>query len=139
MEDAIKEQIAEKMLPEATLWTLLQASERQGRTDLMDFYLGELVSVLFEKRRILQERMAAVNPPGAPGAPGPGGPPGGGGPPTGGPRPGGGPPSPPGGPPGFRPEVMPDAMLGVPPPMPTPPVGPLVPPGTPRPGAQGAP
>ena len=139
MDDAIKEQIAEKMLPEATLWTLLQASERQGRTDLMDFYLGELVSVLFEKRRILQERMAAVNPPGAPGAPGPGGPPGGGGPPTGGPRPGGGPPSPPGGPPGFRPEVMPDAMLGVPPPMPTPPVGPLVPPGTPRPGAQGAP
>jgi hypothetical protein len=136
MEDAIKEQIAEKMLPEATLWTLLQASERQGRTDLMDFYLGELVSVLFEKRRILQERMAAVNPPGAPG---PGGPPGGGGPPTGGPRPGGGPPSPPGGPPGFRPEVMPDAMLGVPPPIPAPPVGPLVPPGTPRPGAQGAP
>ena len=53
MDDAIKEQIAEKMLPEATLWTMLQASERQGRQDLVDFYIGELVSVLFEKRRIL--------------------------------------------------------------------------------------
>jgi len=128
MEDAIKEQIAEKMLPEATLWSLLQASERQGRSDLMDFYLGELVSVLFEKRRVLQERMAAVTAPPPP-------PPGAGGPP-----PPGGPTGPsPGGPPGFPPEVMPDAMLGVPPPMPTPPMGPAVPPGTPRPGAQGGP
>ena len=129
MEDAIKEQLAEKMLPEATLWSMLQAAERQGRSDLVDFYMGELVSVLFEKRRMLQEKMAAVSAP----------PPGPGGPPMGGPPPGGpmGPPQ--GGPPGFPPEVMPDAMLGVPPPAPTPQAGPLVPPGMPRPGAQGGP
>ena len=129
MEDAIKEQLAEKMLPEATLWSMLQAAERQGRADLVDFYMGELVSVLFEKRRMLQEKMAAAAAP----------PPGPGGPPMGGPPPGGpmGPPQ--GGPPGFPPEVMPDAMLGVPPPAPTPQAGPLVPPGMPRPGAQGGP
>ena len=129
MEDAIKEQLAEKMLPEATLWSMLQASERQGRTDLMDFYMGELVSVLFEKRRMLQERMSAVMTP----------PPGPGGPPMGGPMPGGpaGPPT--GGPLGFPPEVMPDAMLGVPPPIPVPQAGPVVPPGMPRPGARGGP
>jgi hypothetical protein len=129
MEDAIKEQIAEKMLPEATLWSLLQASERQGRTDLMDFYLGELVSVLFEKRRMLQDRMAAVAAP-----PGPGGAP----PTPGGPTPGGPPIPPPGGPPGLPPQVMPDAMFGGPPPMPTPPRGAAVPPGMPRPGARGS-
>ena len=134
MEDAIKEQIAEKMLPEATLWTLLQASERQGRTDLMDFYLGELVSILFEKRRALQEKMGAMASP-----PGPGGPLPSEGPLPGGPLPGGPLGSPPGGPPGLPPEVMPDAMLGVPPPAPTPQAGPLVPPGTPRPGAMGGP
>ena len=129
MEDAIKAQLAEKLLPEATLWSMLQAAERQGRSDLVDFYMGELVSVLFEKRRMLQEKMAAVSAP----------PPGPGGPPMGGPPPGGpmGPPQ--GGPPGFPPEVMPDAMLGVPPPAPTPQAGPLVPPGMPRPGAQGGP
>ena len=131
MEDAIKEQLAEKMLPEATLWSMLQAAERQGRADLVDFYMGELVSVLFEKRRMLQEKMAAAAAPPPP--PGPDGPPMGG-PPPGGPM---GPPQ--GGPPGFPPEVMPDAMLGVPPPAPTPQAGPLVPPGMPRPGAQGGP
>jgi hypothetical protein len=133
MEDAIKEQLAEKMLPEATLWSMLQASERQGRADLMDFYMGELVSVLFEKRRMLQERMAAAMAPPPP-PPGMGGPP-----PQGGPMPGGPMGPPPGGPPGFPPEVMPDAMLGVPPPAPVPQAGPVVPPGMPRPGAQGGP
>ena len=123
MEDAIKEQIAEKMLPEATLWSLLRAAERQGRDDLADMYMGELVSVLFEKRKALQERMAPAPPPAPPMGPGMAPPPGG----------------PMGGPPGFPPQVMPDAMLGVPPPVPTPQAGPLVPPGTPRPGAQGGP
>ena len=125
MDDAIKEQIAEKMLPEASIWSLLQAAERQGRSDLADFYLGELVSILFEKRRALQERMGAAAAPPSPdmGDILPGGPPG---------------ISPsPGGPPTARPEVMPNAMMGVPPPTPTPPGGPVVPPGTPRPGAQG--
>ena len=120
MDDAIKEQLAENMLPEATLWSLLQAAERQGREDLAEFYLGELVGILFEKRQALQARMGAGMTP-----PGPGGPP----------MPGGPPPM--GGPPGLPPEVMPNAMMGVPPPMPVPQAGPVVPPGTPRPGAQG--
>ena len=133
MDDAIKEQIAEKMLPEATLWSMMQAAERQGRQDLVDFYLGELLAILFDKRQMLQQKMAAAMSPPMPPSPdmGMGMPPPPGGPPMGGP--------PTGGPPGLPPEVMPNAMMGVPPPMPTPPPGPMVPPGTPRPGAQGGP
>ena len=83
MDDAIKEQLAEKMLPEATLWSLLQAAERQGREDLAEFYLGELVGILFEKRQALQARMGAgMTPPGPGGPPMPGGPPPMGGPPV---------------------------------------------------------
>ena len=136
MDDAIKEQLAEKLLPEATLWSMMQASERQGRQDLVDFYLGELMSVLLEKRRVLQERMSAVMPPPMPetgGAPPPGGPP------MGGPMPGGPAGPPPGGPPGLPPEVMPNAAMGVPPPIPVPQAGTVVPPGSPRPGARGGP
>jgi hypothetical protein len=129
MDDAIKEQMAERMLPEAALWTLLRAAERQGRDDLAQFYLGELMNVLMQKRQIAEQAAAPPPPPGPPPPPpmgmeGPMGPP-----PLGG--------GPPMGPPGFPPQVMPEAMMGVPPPMPTPPVGPVVPPGTPRPGAQG--
>ena len=116
MDDAIKEQLAEKMLPEATLWSMLQAAERQGRQDLVDFYVGELMSVLLEKKKIMQERMGALMPPMPPGMDGPlpgmmppGGPPLPGGPPM--PM---GPPPPPGGPPGLPPQVMPEAMMGVP-------------------------
>ena len=47
-----------------------------------------------------------------------------------------GPPPPGGAGPMLPPQVMPDAMLGVPPQQPTAPVGPSVPPGTPRPGGQ---
>ena len=133
MDDSIKEQMAERMLPEAALWTLLRASERQGREDLVNFYLGELMNVIMQKRQAAQMMQQQMGMAGAP--PGPGGPPPGpGGPPPGGPM---GPPQ--GGPPGFPPEVMPNAMMGVPPPAPTPQAGPLVPPGTPRPGAQGGP
>jgi len=126
MDDAIKEQLAEKMLPEAALWSMLQAAERQGRQDLVDFYTGELLSILFEKRMAMQERMGAVAAPMAPdqGMAGP-------------PQPGGAPF--PGGPPGLPPQVMPNAAMGVPPPAPTPQAGPIVPPGSPRPGAQGGP
>jgi len=135
MEDAINEQMAEKMLPEAQLWTLLRSAQRQGRDDLVEFYLGELRNVLMQKRKIA-EQMAA--PPPAPPPPDPllaGG-----GIPPMGPPPMGPPPMAPpmnGGPPGLPPEVMPEAMMGVPPPAPTPQAGPVVPPGTPRPGAQG--
>jgi len=114
MEDAIKEQLAEKLLPEATLWSLLRAAENQGRDDLAQFYTGELIFVLFQKQQAMQQLMAPPPPPAGP--MGPGGP---------------------GGPPGMNPEVMPNAMMGVPPPMPVPQAGPAVPPGTPRPGAQG--
>jgi hypothetical protein len=129
MDDAIKEQLAEKMLPEATLWSMMQAAERQGRQDLVDFYLGELMSVLLEKRQVLQDKMAsAMAPPMPPPMPG-----------MGGPMPGGPVGPPPGGPPGLPPEVMPNAAMGVPPPMPVPQAGPVVPPGSPRPGARGGP
>ena len=121
MDDAIKEQQAERMLPEASLYTLMQAAERQGRDDLVDFYMGELLSLLLEKRRILQERMSALQPPPPPMG-GPGGPTMGG-----------------GGPPGAMPQVMPEGMMGVPPPSPVPQGGPVVPPNTPRPGARGVP
>ena len=134
MDDAIKEQMAERMLPEAALWTLLRASERQGREDLAEFYLGELMNVLMQKRQMAEQAAAPPPPPGPPpmGPLGPMGPP-----PMGGGPPMGPPMGPPPGPPGFPPQVMPEAMMGVPPPMPTPQAGPLVPPGTPRPGAQG--
>ena len=120
MDDSIKEQLAERMLPEAALWTLLRASERQGRDDLVRFYVGELTSIIMQKRQAAEMRNAGM----AGGPPSPGGPPGG--------EPPGG-----GGPPTANPAVMPPAMQGVPPPPPTPQAGPLVPPGTSRPGAQG--
>ena len=126
MDDAINEQMAERMLPEAALWTLMRSAERQGRDDLVQFYSGELLTVLIQKQQAA----------GGMAGPGPGVPPGG--PPPEGPLPG--PMAPPpgmGGPPGINPAVMPEAMMGVPPPAPTPQAGPLVPPGTPRPGAQG--
>jgi hypothetical protein len=126
MDDSIKEQMAERMLPEAALWTLLRAAERQGRDDLVQFYVNELMSLIMQKRQMAEMRNAAMAGPPPGGPPGPGGatmPPG----------------SPPGGPPTANPAVMPNAMMGVPPPRPTPQAGPLVPPGTPRPGAQGGP
>jgi len=128
MDDAINEQMAERMLPEAALWTLLRSAESHGRDDLAKFYLGELMSVMMQKRQIAEQHAAP--------GPAPMGPPPPGGPPMG-PMPPMGPPPPVGGPPGLPPEVMPEAMMGVPPPMPTPQAGPIVPPGSPRPGAQG--
>ena len=128
MDDAINEQMAERMLPEAALWTLLRSAERQGRDDLAQFYLRELMNVLMQKQQLAQQQAAPPPPPPGPMGPmdpmaGPMGPPMG--------------PPPMGGPPGLPPEVMPEAMMGVPPPAPTPQAGPLVPPGSPRPGAQG--
>ena len=123
VDDSIKTQMAESMLPEAGLWTMLQASINQGRQDLAQFYQGELLR-LFAVKSMEQAQMMGG------GAMGPQG-----GPPQGSP-PMGPPGAPPMGPPGLPPQVMPDAMMGVPPVPPTAPVGPSVPPGTPRPGAQ---
>ena len=125
VEDSVKEQIAERTLPEAGIWSLYQAAIKQGREDLAQIYFGELVSMLFAKAREMSDTMG-----------------GGGGMPVGPPSPGQadqvpvGPPPPPGPPPMPRPEVMPPAAAGVPPPVPTPQAGPVVPPGQPRPGAQ---
>ena len=131
MDDAIKEQMAEQMLPEASLWTMLRAAERQGRDDLVEFYTGELMMVLSQKRKAAEALNAPPTPPGM-GPEGPMGPP-----PMGPPM--GPPPMGPdsGGLPGLSPDVMPPAMMGVPPPAPTPQAGPIVPPGSPRPGARG--
>ena len=124
MDFAIKEQMAERMLPEAALWSLIQAAQEQGREDLVQFYAGELLRVLMEKNPAMQQPPPPppMGPPPGPMGPPPMGPPGG-----------------MGGPPGLPPQVMPEAMMGVPPPAPTAPPGPLVPPGTPRPGAQQGP
>ena len=126
-DDSIKEQIAERTLPEAGLWSLYQASLKQGRDDLAQFYLGELMAVMLSKAKMLNDNLGGGVPPGAtPGALPP--------------MPPGAPPpmGPPGGPPGVPPGVAPPAMMsGMPPPTPTPQAGPNVPPGQPRPGAQG--
>jgi hypothetical protein len=123
-EDSIKEQIAERTLPEAGLWSLYQASVKQGRDDLAQFYLGELTLMMVSKARMIAETLG-----GAPPGPSPGAQP---------PVPPGVPPPGPQGPPGVPPQVAPPAMMnGMPPPAPTPPMGPMGPPGQPRPGAQG--
>ena len=137
IEDAVKEQIAEKTLPEAGLWSLYQASQKQGRDDLAEIYLNELVMALLAKSKEMNQLMAPEPPPQPPMPPmGPGmmGPP-----PMGPPGPPGPPMGPPGGPlpPMPPPGVMPPAMAGVPPPVPTPQAGPVVPPGQPRPGGLG--
>tara|TARA_Y100000310_G_scaffold328485_1_gene396680 strand:+ start:782 stop:2560 length:1779 start_codon:yes stop_codon:yes gene_type:complete len=126
-EDAIKEQIAERTLPEAAIWTLYQASLKQGREDLARFYAGELTAMLLSKAKMLADNLGGGAPPGpSPGALPPVPP---GAPPPGGPQ---------GGPPGVPPGVAPPAMMtGMPPPAPTPQAGPNVPPGQARPGAQG--
>ena len=121
-DDAIKEQIAERTLPEAGLWSLYQAAMKQGRDDLAQFYLGELMAVMLSKAKMLSESLGGGVPP----APSAGALP---------PMPPGAPP--PGGPPGVPPGVAPPAMMsGMPPTAPTPQAGPNVPPGQPRPGAQ---
>ena len=127
LDDVIKEQVAEKALPEASLWTLLASLENRGRGDLAQFYYGELMRLMMEKVAATKMAMAAGFSGGMPGSPppGPGGAP---------PMPGGPPPMPGGGPPGLPPEVMPNAAMGVPP---VPPQGPpmTMPAGSPRPGA----
>tara|TARA_R110002020_G_scaffold306126_2_gene522100 strand:- start:441 stop:2288 length:1848 start_codon:yes stop_codon:yes gene_type:complete len=121
MEDAINTQMAETVLPEAQLWTLLQSSIRQGREDLANFYEGELQKVFMMKVMEQRQIMMTGQMPGQP--PQPQQPPQGALPPM-------------GAGPTAAPQVMPDAGMGVPPPMPTQPQSPAVPPGTPRPGAQ---
>ena len=134
VENQIKEQMGERMLPEAAMWTIMKATEERGRPDLAQFYMGQLMEIMQQKQMMQQQmQMQAAGP--VPGAGQPSSPLS----PPGSPGPGGLPTSPtgPGGAgPGLRPEVMPNAGLGVPPPSPTPQAGPNVPEGSPRPGGQ---
>ena len=41
--------MAERLLPEATLWTLLKSAEDRGRTDLAQLYMGELMFLMRQK------------------------------------------------------------------------------------------
>ena len=120
---AIKEQMAEQMIPEAALWTILKATEERGRPDLSQFYFSQLMEILAQKQMMREQGMM----PGGAGGPQQGAPPQGG--PPQGAGPGGG-----GATQGLPPNVMPPAMMGIPPPLPTPQAGALVPPGSPRPG-----
>ena len=116
--DMIHEQMGERALPEAGLYTLLQSLENRGRGDLAQFYFAELLSILAQKKA--QRAQMGLPPTAQPNGAGPA------------PSPGGngvaGPTAPP--------QVAPNAVLGVPPPSPTPQQGPINAPGTPRPGAQ---
>jgi len=143
IDTSINAQMAERMLPEAALWTMYRSAVEEGREDIAVFYEQELRRILLQKgMEQMQMMQGGPQPPGQMGPPPQqlpmGGPPMGGppmGPPMGpmGEPPMGGPPM---GPPGLPPQVMPNAGLGIPPTAPTAPVGPSVPGGTPRPGAQ---
>ena len=115
IEDAIKEQMGERMLPEATLWLLMQAMVNRGRPDLASMYFVKLQELYQQKDAAAQQaqmqQMATMA--------GAGGPPG-------------------GLPPMARdPRVQPQAAMGgAPSPLLSNP-GPQRPPGAPRPGAQG--
>ena len=108
--DAVKEEAAERLLPEAALWTLMVAAENQGRPDLAMFYYGQLIK---------QGIMVPPRPWMTPG--------------------GGGNSQAAGAPTGFSPEFLSAPEQGAERPTPTPQAGPNVAPGTPRPGAQGKP
>ena len=119
IDDSINAQMAERMLPEAALWTMYKSAVQEGREDVAIFYEQEIRRILLEKgmQQPQPPPPQGMMPQGMPMMP---------------------PPSQlaPQGPPGLPPQVMPNAGLGIPPVAPTAPVGPSVPAGTPRPGAQ---
>ena len=47
IDDSIKEQLGERMLPKAALWTLMAAMENRGRPQLAQFYYEELLKQMF--------------------------------------------------------------------------------------------
>ncbi len=91
IDDAINAQMAERMLPEATLMTLMKGAEDRGRSDLAQIYMGELMFIMRQKLFQRGQQEAAM---------GMGGQQGGG---------------------GMRPDVLPAAAMGAPPPPPVPP------------------
>ena len=114
IDNAIKEQEATELLPEAKLFTLMQSAEERGRDDLAQLYLGELLYILKQKMMMRQQQDMQGQQMGMQG---------------GGQVPNGAGPT-------ADPRAMPNAGMGVPPPTPTPQSGPMVPPNTPRPNAR---
>ena len=112
IDNAIKEQEATELLPEAKLFTLMQSAEERGRDDLAQLYLGELLYILKQKMMMRQQQDMQSQQMGMQGGQGGAGP-------------------------TADPRAMPNAGMGVPPPTPTPQAGPLVPPNSPRPNARG--
>jgi hypothetical protein len=104
VDDALKEQAGERMLPEASLWTIMNSLANRGRDDLAQFYYAQLLQILAQKMQ--QGQVAYVPGQGI----------------VGGPQPQ-----------GVPPQAAPQATMGQPPPPPTPQAGPIAPPGTPRP------
>ena len=68
VEQAIRLQLAERALPEASLYTLMVAAETQGRRDLAAIYFKELMGL------VQQKMVASGMMPPTPEGPGPGGP-----------------------------------------------------------------
>jgi hypothetical protein len=116
MDDAIKEQVAETMLPIAAIVTLMIAAENQGRFELAMLYYGEAI-----KQGIMLPPRPWMMPQ------------------DGGGRANGSAPTAGVGAGGMSPEVLSAPEQGAPTPQPTPQAGANVPPGSPRPGAQGQP
>ena len=112
IDNAIKEQEATELLPEAKLFTLMQSAEERGRDDLAQLYLGELLYILKQKMMMRQQQDMQSQQMGMQGGQGGSGP-------------------------TADPRAMPNAGMGVPPPTPPPQAGPLVPPNSPRPNARG--
>ena len=133
-EAKIKEQLAERMSPIAGIYTLISAAMTRGRYDLASIYWQELQQVLMQQQMTqiqMISQLAQLSQTGMlPGLNGasPGG--------AAGPVVGGGGQGPLPNPRGFPPQVMPNAMLGRPAPVPQPGAIPAPPPGQPRPGAQ---
>jgi hypothetical protein len=113
MDDQIKLQQAKRGLPEAQLWTMMEAAENRGEMQIAQMYYMELVSVELQK---FMQRMMLQMPGGAPG--------------TNGAAPGGS------AGPTASPQALPEAGFGAPPPAPIPQAGPNMPPGSARPGAR---
>ena len=107
MDDTIKEERGETLLPEAMIWTTMEALKRKGEEQLYKFWLGQLIRTgLYREPGPNGQQSAAAQQNGAAG----------------------------GG--GYSPESLSAPEQGAPTPQPTPQGGANVPPGTPRPGAR---
>ena len=120
--DLVLTQVAQRGLPQAQMFTLMEAAAKAGNEQIAKFYFEELMKLMFKAMNPTPQ-LGAPPPGGAPGAPGVGGPPS-------------------ATDPlallaGINPEVLTPAAMGVPPQAPgAEQLGGMVAPGSPRPGAQ---